>query len=436
MFITVYADTVEEVTKRLDRLAKKAERYGVRFGYQAGEEHPERVRVMAYDEANHEYYEKESYTVAAVDIFIDCDGFIKSQGWQVLAKIEHGMDRDDKACNIVTAFGASDPAWYGLAPACDHCHSNRFRKVTFVVEKDGERRQVGSSCLKEYTGIDPATAAMWAEVRDLSDMGEDGLVAYEGCGYSHPKMFEAADVIALAIDSIKEYGYRKADMPNCTKGMVLDALDAYKDPSAEAKAKATEVVEWLKERYDRANADDAILNALYQQAFRSDETGYEWCEDEEKSRLYYAKQEEINFAWDAVNDIERNCAAMVKGGYVKANHVGRLCYIPIDYDKYLERKAEAERRAAAHEAEKSSQFVGAVGDRITVTAVAVKLVASWDTQYGTTYLYKWQDAAGNVFVWFASRRQDMTDGVTIKGTVKDHSERDGVKQTVLTRCKV
>ena len=30
---------------------------------------------------------------------------------------------------------------------------------------------------------------------------------------------------------------------------------------------------------------------------------------------------------------------------------------------------------------------------------------------------------------------DRNQEVTIKGTIKDHDEYDGVKQTVLTRCK-
>ena len=56
--------------------------------------------------------------------------------------------------------------------------------------------------------------------------------------------------------------------------------------------------------------------------------------------------------------------------------------------------------------------------------------------YGTTFLYRFVDDAGNVFVWKASGAYNVFDGVTIKGTVKDHSEYQGVKQTVLTRCKI
>ena len=66
---------------------------------------------------------------------------------------------------------------------------------------------------------------------------------------------------------------------------------------------------------------------------------------------------------------------------------------------------------------------------------SAKLLTSWEGMYGTTYLYKFTDDQGNVYIWYASRGIETHDGMTLKGTVKDHNERDGVKQTVLTRCK-
>lgn len=38
---------------------------------------------------------------------------------------------------------------------CDHCHINRARRKYFFFEKDGKLLTVGSSCVLEYTGIDP-----------------------------------------------------------------------------------------------------------------------------------------------------------------------------------------------------------------------------------------------------------------------------------------
>jgi hypothetical protein len=57
--------------------------------------------------------------------------------------------------------------------------------------------------------------------------------------------------------------------------------------------------------------------------------------------------------------------------------------------------------------------------------------------WGTTWLYKFTDEAGNVFTWFASSPVNDEDKVlTIKDTVKKHEEYKGIKQTVMTRCRV
>lgn len=61
MIFTVYADKAEEVSKRLDKLAKKATRYNVPFSYTVSDEHPETVNV--FDDFSHK---AGSYKVAAV----------------------------------------------------------------------------------------------------------------------------------------------------------------------------------------------------------------------------------------------------------------------------------------------------------------------------------------------------------------------------------
>lgn len=107
--------------------------------------------------------------------------------------------------------------------------------------------------------------------------------------------------------------------------------------------------------------------------------------------------------------------------------------MPLAYERYLGRKARKEAQEAAGA---RSEYVGTVGQRITLKAATVALLSSWDGYYGTTWLYKFVDESGNVFVWFASRPCPAEAGAVIKATVKDHNERDGVKQTIVTRCCV
>lgn len=141
----------------------------------------------------------------------------------------------------------------------------------------------------------------------------------------------------------------------------------------------------------------------------------------------------LDIDFDSASDLERNCSVFAKGEYVTAKQVGRLAYMPLAYEHYMERKVREEQRANM---ENTSAYVGEVGTRLTLDLTAAVLLASWYNDFGTTYLYKFVDEAGNVFIWYASRPIELQERMTLKATIKAHNERNGVKQTVLTRCKV
>ena len=111
--------------------------------------------------------------------------------------------------------------------------------------------------------------------------------------------------------------------------------------------------------------------------------------------------------------------------------------------------AEANRQYEIAEAKKDkSEYVGTVGDKIGTEATLVN-VARFDTKFGTTNVYTFRDIFKNVFVWKTSgvcekveadgkslRHVEVGERVELQGTVKDHNEYKGIKQTVLTRCKI
>ena len=378
MTFTVYAELAQEVSKKLDRLAKKADAYGIQFSYSTSAEHSQLVRVLAVDPVTQTQAEVSRHTVAAVNFEVECDGLIRANGWTVRAKVEHG----DKG-NIVTVFGGykANPAWYTAAPNCDHCQTNRYRGVTFFVEhEDGSVRQVGRTCLKEYTGISPATAAMWAEVQDLVDRGVD-CTREEWDAWHPAPMYEVLGILAHAADEVREFGYRRSSEPDSTRDRVLGRVLSGEQPSEAGLAEAREVMDWLT----AMEPDDA-------------------------------------------SDLERNCITLALSGYAKRNHIGMLAYMPVGHRRKIERQAQQEAAVAR------SEYVGEVGQRITLKAATVALLSSWDGYYGTTWLYKIVDESGNVFIWKASQPFSAEEGATIRATVKDHNERDGVKQTIVIRC--
>lgn len=82
-----------------------------------------------------------------------------------------------------------------------------------------------------------------------------------------------------------------------------------------------------------------------------------------------------------------------------------------------------------------TSYVGQIGEHVELTLKMVKLF-TYQTTFGTTCIYKFIDVDGNVLIWktgYQELEQDKT--YTVRGTVKEHGEYNGDKQTVLTRCK-
>ena len=102
-----------------------------------------------------------------------------------------------------------------------------------------------------------------------------------------------------------------------------------------------------------------------------------------------------------------------------------------------------------------SEYVGEIGKRINARVTFAReycytTTFGWSTQ--DNYIYTFEDSAGNVYVWKTTAlvgmdREDADgtiwwdgarkgDTLTVRGTVKEHAEYKGVKQTVLSRVKV
>ena len=89
-------------------------------------------------------------------------------------------------------------------------------------------------------------------------------------------------------------------------------------------------------------------------------------------------------------------------------------------------------------AESESEYVGNINDKIEISA-KLKFAGHYKTRFGTTYIYIFIDKQNNLFVWKTSKilaEVNKGDEVELKGIVKEHSEYNHEKQTILTRCKV
>lgn len=93
-----------------------------------------------------------------------------------------------------------------------------------------------------------------------------------------------------------------------------------------------------------------------------------------------------------------------------------------------------------------SEWVGEVGQKIEIEAVLTN-IGSYESTFGWTRVYTFTDDNDNDFIWkttswdnfdYSAGKNilEIGDRAAISGTIKDHNEYRGVKQTVLTRCKV
>lgn len=89
-----------------------------------------------------------------------------------------------------------------------------------------------------------------------------------------------------------------------------------------------------------------------------------------------------------------------------------------------------------------SDYVGKVGERVETVAMLEAIIAvGIDSMYGPKRMHKFRTPNGEVLTWFATGssgayKEDIGKSFKVKGTVKKHDTYQGVKQTILTRCKL
>ena len=102
------------------------------------------------------------------------------------------------------------------------------------------------------------------------------------------------------------------------------------------------------------------------------------------------------------------------------------------FDKIAEREVVAQRRAAEAA---NSQWIGTVGERMVIEAT-ITFVTSYETNFGVTVVTGLKDKAGNVIIQKGVGIGYKGEKVVLRATVKEHGEREGVKQTIICRPTV
>ena len=313
------------------------------------------------------------------------DYSFRRNGWRFLAI----LDWDDFAqANRITRCNALDdimiPEVYRTSRRCDHCGTNRKRNKTVLLlhEETQELRQVGASCLKEYTGVDLSSYAQYLALWETLEQFEEACEPPKGI--SVVRGYSTRDILEQAYEEIHAHGFVSASETfenggTSTAEKVFDRLRAGKRlPVRPGTAeKVQEVREWF--------------------AGRTDE-----------------------------NDFFVNLKAVLASDVMHPRNVGLVCAS----FRTMERTIEREAKLAIKQ---QSEWVGTVGDKVTITAKPRYLWAR-SSDFGIVYCWGFS-VDGNELVWKTSKFLDNEQEIALTGTVKAHTEFRGIKQTELTRCR-
>lgn len=104
-------------------------------------------------------------------------------------------------------------------------------------------------------------------------------------------------------------------------------------------------------------------------------------------------------------------------------------------DARAARKAEWDMQRAAKNALKT--HIGTVGEKIVIT-LTTQHVVDVETAYGVLGIFICEDQNGNTIIYKGNAKDfpEKGESAMIMATVKEHGERDGVKQTIIQRPKV
>lgn len=86
-----------------------------------------------------------------------------------------------------------------------------------------------------------------------------------------------------------------------------------------------------------------------------------------------------------------------------------------------------------------SEYVGEIGKRMEFKLILQK-TNYYESYFGVTTYYTFNDNDGNIFIWKASGcpLSEIALGtlINIKGTIKEHKEYNGIKETIINRCSL
>lgn len=326
---------------------------------------------------------------------------IKLGNWQVVGKLE-AVDGGNLTFSVTR--DADDQAALRQASGgpitCAHCATKRRRKDSFILREvtTGRYQQVGTNCLEDFTGHDPAVALFLAKMSELVRVAEGELEEYGRSGRTNAVDTRRylADVSFITEHTGFVSAAKARDLQLSPTYLEALALPGELEENRSLRSKYNEEVErhlstadavrqWVAERTPASDFDRNVQLLLAAEALSRD-------------------SKHLAFAAAAVAMFNRE-------------------------------------RLAAAETRKPSVHVGAPGAKMSAE-LAIERVIEIVGPYGMSFLVLMKDTEGNRLLWKTSacpydlRHNGVGRSIAARFKVAKHDDYKGVAQTKVTHLKV
>lgn len=270
---------------------------------------------------------------------------------------------------------------------CDHCGAARRRSTTYVVRnEDGRTFQVGSTCVKDFTGWQGRPVFISDQ-----DVADELFAGFGGGGFGD---VPTRDVLGVSISAVKAFGFHRSGSETPTRWVVDEVIFG---TSRRAEQLRRQLVPVSPEEVEE------VVSTL--------------------------------LAAPGDSDYMENLHAVLSSERLNPKHLGILVSAYAAYQRMSGREAARDTRPARPDA-----WIGAVGQRLPVKGRVVKALTMDGYMPGTSSRLVVIDTDQGTVKSFttAAWAWDVDDGddVDLVGTVKSHGQYEGRKETVMTRLAI
>lgn len=322
-------------------------------------------------------------------------------GWRLVAKLSPTADCQYNIIKMVPGVTSVIPSHYlRSVGVCEHCHTVRRRKETFIVEKvDGDDigtfKAVGRSCIQDFLGgASPEQILLWGTFVFSLDPQDEVDDVIGGLPHVRPtyciRKFIATTRKVIDRDGFVSKSKAYDEQRLSTADIVEDCLSGCRIPG--------------NTRIELEDSDYAVADECIG-----------WM-----ASLPLDTRDSI---WN------QNLRTLSIQEYVTDSDSGIVCAAVNQHKNVVIRSSIPE---------VESEYVGEENQRITIKAKLVGIIPI-ESYYGNKYLHRFCTPEGNELVWFCSGRPMEMEAVgssfEIVGTVTRHTSYRNKKQTTLSRVK-